>query len=642
MIRISRFLILFSIFAVALTVWKGYGMSAIEIKEPVVQMTCLTAFVLFFLDMLLFRDKISLSRDPLVIFVVLYAALMTAAYFRTNQCSLHYEAWLTQLSGIITFMVVICCFDKADVGTLVRCCVAVAVIASLYALSQYFYMDPLHRNIEMRKGLRVISFFGNKNYFAIFLLLMIPMGGWLVIGGEKKRHPASLKRRTGGRSVIRGSPIFRFVGTISVAVMVLVLALSNSRGAFAGFFLAVLISGLMLGWKQRNFFGSRKHLKKLAVFCTLPALLIGVVLLSRDIREDYLKRLRHRSHYIDQRLTLYQAAAEVVGRHPLLGVGPGNFGVSYPENEKYKVNTHAPSQIVNHVHNDILEIWAEYGLFTLLAYLGILLLFARKWLTRFRDAGEPGEQTRLILICCSLTGYLSYSQLTVASRYVSSVFYFWLVMGIAYLYLGETSDKAFFSVSNRLKLNRKVAFAVFFMAAILIFGPVYKKTLANYFADVYTGRAYGFAIQGDHDKALEYLNRAVASQSDAVEAYYQRGFAHFAKNQLDKALDDYRKVNDLVPNYVNVNFNLASCFYKKGNWPETIRMAGVSHRLFPDYLPPVMLLAYAHYHMGQFEKSLFYCDLVLKRYQGHKPALNLRQKLEKKFNKKEEDYDSNA
>jgi len=80
--------------------------TAIEIKDFVVQIICLLVLALSALN-LLFKDKISISKSPVVILPAIYGILMTAAYAHTNRCSLNYQAVLPQLFGIIIFMLVI-------------------------------------------------------------------------------------------------------------------------------------------------------------------------------------------------------------------------------------------------------------------------------------------------------------------------------------------------------------------------------------------------------------------------------------------------------------------------------------------------------------------------------------------------------
>ncbi len=621
MAKICRGLILFLILAVAIVIWHG-GRTAIEIKSVVVQITCMLILFLSALN-LLSEDKILISRKPVVILAGVYGILMTGAYLRTNMSSLNYQALMPQLFGILVFMLVIHHFSKDDIGKLICLCVAAGVISSLYGILQYFHFDPLKwENIGAFGTLRVVSFFGNKNYFAIFLLLMIPMGGYIALTSERR--------------------ISIIVGTLSTVCMIVALSLSYSKGAFIGFFLSATASGALLFLRKKQIIfkdaknyapasksesGSQLDFLKKASFCIPLVLMLMIVFLSQDIQKDYSRRIKRSEYHIMQRLSFYQAAAEIITRHPFFGVGPGNFAVSYQENEKYKVKTYNPNDVLNHVHNDFLEIWAEYGLFSLLAYIGILSAFFHEWAKGFKKACKPDHQLGFVLIFCSLTGYLFYSLLTVAGRYMSSVFYFWLIMGIGYLYIRDAQNE-FVSVPNRLKQNKRIAgiVTVFFL---LIFGVGCKKILANYISDVYMSRGYDLASRGNYDESLKYLDSAVRLQTKAVEAYYQRGFVYFSKNRIDEAIGDYNKVNEMAPNYVNVNFNLASCFYKKRDWEKAIRMAEISHRRFPDYLPGMMLLAYAYYHKGQFQKAVTYCDQVLKRYKGHKAALSLRKKLKK-------------
>ena len=140
--KICRFLILFLILTTSIIIWQG-NKTAIEIKDVVVQVTCLLILGLSALN-LLFKDEILISKSPLVILAAVYGILMTAAYVHTNRCSLNDQAILPQLFGIAIFMLVIHHFSKDDIGKLIGVLVGVAVIASIYGILQYFRLDPLN------------------------------------------------------------------------------------------------------------------------------------------------------------------------------------------------------------------------------------------------------------------------------------------------------------------------------------------------------------------------------------------------------------------------------------------------------------------------------------------------------------------
>jgi hypothetical protein len=224
MTRICRGLIFFLIIAVATIIWPN-SRTAIEIKDFVVQVTYLVILAFSGLS-ILFKERFTVRRDPVMISAAVFGILMIAAYMTTNQCSPNEKEVIPQLCGVMTFIFVTHWFDKDDIWKLVLFSVAAGVIASVYGILQYFYLDPLNwKHIGAFGTLRVLSFFGNKNYFAMFLLLIIPLGGYVIFTAKTK--------------------ISFFFGIAATATMMSALALSNSRGALLGFFLSAVAAGLL-------------------------------------------------------------------------------------------------------------------------------------------------------------------------------------------------------------------------------------------------------------------------------------------------------------------------------------------------------------------------------------------------------------
>ena len=89
MIRSCRFLIQFLILIVALIIWNG-NLSAIEIKDFAVQIIC-HIILLISLLRLLFLDKFTLPKNPMVLLAIFYGLLMILAYIFTNQILTHFE-----------------------------------------------------------------------------------------------------------------------------------------------------------------------------------------------------------------------------------------------------------------------------------------------------------------------------------------------------------------------------------------------------------------------------------------------------------------------------------------------------------------------------------------------------------------------
>jgi len=135
------------------------------------------------------------------------------------------------------------------------------------------------------------------------------------------------------------------------------LILSYSRNAWVG-----LAAGLVLAaavWKPR-------------VILLYPVIAgVALVILPGPVVERAVSivDLRQPANY--DRLCMVTSAVEMIQDHPVFGVGLGMVERRYP---LYRRDD-APRWHVPHLHNNVLQIAAERGLFGLASYLGILLTF---------------------------------------------------------------------------------------------------------------------------------------------------------------------------------------------------------------------------------------------------------------------------
>ncbi len=599
--KTCRSLILFLMVAVVFAVWNG-NMTAIEIKNIIVQVICIIVMGITVMRLLL-KEKYCLQLNPLLVAAGLYGLIMIGGYLGSNRSSLNYNNFVPQIFGLILFFLISVYFSKNDIRKICLLLVIIAGIASLYGIIQFLDMDPMHW-VHKAERYKMISFFGHKNYFALYLLLMIPLGLYLLF--------------TSSELTIKVPVI------IASFSMFFALFLSTSRGAVAGLIFALILSASAYWLIKRNVIKSPKVFW--GIIGAIPLLLLIVVcLLPGNVRQDF-SRLAS-GEEMSVRTSFYKAATEIIAKKPYFGVGPGNFVVSYPRNEKHKTLTADPNQVLNHVHNDYLEIWVEYGIFALLLYVGILLLFFKISLAALTKTDDSTQQLLHIATSCSLVGYLFYSTFTVAGRYMSSAFFLWVVIGIGYVsFQSSLQNTKTITITNRLYGNSKLT-GVAFVVILVLFGGLGKTAVASYVADVKVHRASLQTMKGDYQKALVYLEQALALNKKEVEAYYQRGYVNFNINLYEQAIDDYEQVQRLAPDYVNIAFNTASCYYRKNDWANAIKYAAISHAHFPGYEPNTVMLAFCHYYIQQPHIALNYCNLILNRNPNHEKILGLQNTL---------------
>lgn len=102
------------------------------------------------------------------------------------------------------------------------------------------------------------------------------------------------------------------------------------------------------------------------------------------------------------RIRMLQAGAEIIRDHTLLGVGPTNIKPLYP---LYRAPD-APRFRTPHLHNNIVQIWAERGILALAGYVLLMGLFLREcakgWRGPARSWAEAGVAITVALTVAGL------------------------------------------------------------------------------------------------------------------------------------------------------------------------------------------------------------------------------------------------
>ena len=144
-------------------------------------------------------------------------------------------------------------------------------------------------------------------------------------------------------------------------IVTLALLLTLTRSAWLGWLVAVSVL-LILKWPRALVFAA-PLLLFFVIFMPLP--LFSRVVSSFDTRQ---------SSNLD-RIRMIQAGVEIIKDYPLLGVGPANVKEVYPLYRKHD----APRFRIPHLHNNIIQLWAERGVLALAAYILLNVLFLREF-----------------------------------------------------------------------------------------------------------------------------------------------------------------------------------------------------------------------------------------------------------------------
>jgi len=121
----------------------------------------------------------------------------------------------------------------------------------------------------------------------------------------------------------------------------------------------------------------------------LPVLILAITFMPESMFTRLVSSFDIQQSSNLDRIRMAEGGLEMIKDHPVLGVGPANVKEVYPLYRK----ADAPRFRPPHLHNNLIQLWAERGILAVVAYLMLLGLFLRDcangWNTNraFAEAG---------------------------------------------------------------------------------------------------------------------------------------------------------------------------------------------------------------------------------------------------------------
>jgi O-antigen ligase len=162
----------------------------------------------------------------------------------------------------------------------------------------------------------------------------------------------------------------------ATAIVSLALVLTFTRSVWFGWLAGVLI--LLILARPRW------------LLYAVPLLLITVSFLPMDFFGRFVSSFDVKQSSNLDRIRMAQAGVEIIKDSPTLGVGPANVKEVYPLYRKEDAPRFRPP----HLHNNVIQLWAERGILGLAAYILLIALFlrecARGWRGPNREFAQAG------------------------------------------------------------------------------------------------------------------------------------------------------------------------------------------------------------------------------------------------------------
>jgi O-antigen ligase len=256
--------------------------------------------------------------------------------------------------------------ERADLSRLVWFLILMCFGVSLLGIIQHFTSEgTIYWLRTLRSGGEPFGPYVNRNHFAGFVELTLPIGLAMLIfrGLRRDLYP---------------------LATLLTIVPIGALILSGSRGGIVSFGFEVAVLWL-LAKTHKGPEGPR--LTALAIVALAALALIAWLGAGRALERFSMTRPGEVT--IERRFTMSQGALHIFEDHPVKGAGMGALVAVYP---RYEILY--DGKLVDHVHNDYMEMLAETGVIGGLFGLAFLWILFREAKTCY--VAEQGHFSRAL------------------------------------------------------------------------------------------------------------------------------------------------------------------------------------------------------------------------------------------------------
>ena len=331
---------------------------------------------------------------------VFFAGFVFLAWPLSYSSMLSQRFVLYHLACVLCVIVIVSTVERRD--QLLRLAGAATgglILISAYGMIQRMQgveVNPSFVDLTLNKGMpgRVFSVFENPNAFGEVLVLLIPVAVGLMFAAK--------------------GWIGRLFGLLGAGVGIVAIVMTYSRASWVGLLVAALLFVFLWNWRLLPVL----ILLGVAAIPYLPDVVMNRILTIGNLNDTS----------TSSRFPLYEAALRLIQQEPFTGAGLGSDAIRAAVKEG---NLYYGKSPFVHSHNVYLQVWAETGLFGLLALLGTVG-YAIKRVVRVAMGKEGSRPVRMTIIggASALLGIMVCGFADFIWHYPRVMLVFWFVFAL--------------------------------------------------------------------------------------------------------------------------------------------------------------------------------------------------------------------
>ncbi len=273
---------------------------------------------------------------------------------------------------------------------------------------------------ELTQGGTPFGPYVNRNHYAGLISMVFPISLSLFLYYKPKMHYASFRERMSELFNQRLTNISVLLGS-SVLLIALSIFLSHSRGGIVSLSLSMIFFGIIILLKEK------KAQRGIVIILIFVVILYSVGWFGWDPIFERFEKIRNESgDIVESRLDLWKESVQITRDFPLTGTGHGSFISIYPKYRSVYFNA-----VVDHAHNDYLELFIEGGVISFSLFCWFLLSVLR---SSYHAYGKRRDTYAVYLAAGAFAGIISMliHSLTDFNLHIgANGLYFFFLMGLA-------------------------------------------------------------------------------------------------------------------------------------------------------------------------------------------------------------------
>ncbi|MFA5792413.1 MAG: O-antigen ligase family protein [Candidatus Gracilibacteria bacterium] len=337
-----------------------------------------------------YRKKLTIYKDRftskgsliiLSIFIVIFCATIFSeqhlnSIWGSYERGMGLVAWL---AFTVYFYLLLTFFKKDFIEKTLKLFIWTGGVIGAYGIAQHFGFDPIFKNFQLDflEG-RIFSSLGNPDFLAQFLAPLIFLGIFFI--WKRKTWSWILPSGLMTWALLYTESRASFLALFSVLALTIFISIKNKKR------ILLILSGL------------------LAIFVLLVAVKVPLFERFNPNQENF--------RSMESRFNIWNIAVQTIVDHPILGIGPDNFSIYFPEYmtpEFYTLEENINIS-ADRAHNEILDMGTIGGIPLILLYLS--LIFWVIWAGIYKSKKTLSRAIAFTILVMILQNQLSFPQIT--------------------------------------------------------------------------------------------------------------------------------------------------------------------------------------------------------------------------------------